>query len=96
MKQVKIPVKISTPLFSKPFVFKHFRLEARVGIEPTNAAFAEPCLTTWLPRLPLARILIRSARMAQVQVFAARVLIPNTRVRSDVSTIRLAQEFRRE
>src|SRR5882724_5561120 len=26
------------------------RLEARVGIEPTNAAFAEPCLTTWLPR----------------------------------------------
>jgi hypothetical protein len=25
-------------------------LEARVGIEPTNAAFAEPCLTTWLPR----------------------------------------------
>lgn len=27
-------------------------LEARVGIEPTNAAFAEPCLTTWLPRRP--------------------------------------------
>ena len=26
-------------------------MEARVGIEPTNAAFAEPCLTTWLPRL---------------------------------------------
>jgi hypothetical protein len=26
------------------------QLEARVGIEPTNAAFAEPCLTTWLPR----------------------------------------------
>jgi len=25
-------------------------LEARVGIEPTNEAFAEPCLTTWLPR----------------------------------------------
>ncbi len=25
-------------------------MEARVGIEPTNAAFAEPCLTTWLPR----------------------------------------------
>lgn len=24
--------------------------EARVGIEPTNTAFAEPCLTTWLPR----------------------------------------------
>jgi hypothetical protein len=26
-------------------------LEARVGIEPTNTAFAEPCLTTWRPRL---------------------------------------------
>src|SRR5438477_3469948 len=27
-------------------------LEARVGIEPTHKAFAEPCLTTWLPRPP--------------------------------------------
>jgi hypothetical protein len=27
-------------------------LEARVGIEPTDEAFAEPCLTTWLPRHP--------------------------------------------
>ena len=26
-------------------------MEARVGIEPTDEAFAEPCLTTWLPRL---------------------------------------------
>jgi hypothetical protein len=25
-------------------------LEAEVGIEPTDEAFAEPCLTTWLPR----------------------------------------------
>jgi hypothetical protein len=25
-------------------------MEARVGIEPTDEAFAEPCLTTWLPR----------------------------------------------
>ena len=25
--------------------------EARAGIEPTHSAFAEPCLTTWLPRL---------------------------------------------
>ncbi len=31
----------------------HLGLEARVGIEPTNAAFAEPCLTTWLPRRPI-------------------------------------------
>src|SRR5438067_5828350 len=26
------------------------KMEARVGIEPTHKAFAEPCLTTWLPR----------------------------------------------
>src|ERR1044071_1043642 len=25
-------------------------MEARVGIEPTHKAFAEPCLTTWPPR----------------------------------------------
>ena len=31
---------------------RSLELEARVGIEPTNAAFAEPCLTTWLPRHP--------------------------------------------
>ena len=24
--------------------------EAGAGIEPTHSAFAEPCLTTWLPR----------------------------------------------
>ena len=27
------------------------RMEARVGIEPTNRGFADLCLTTWLPRL---------------------------------------------
>lgn len=26
-------------------------MEARVGIEPTHRAFAEPGLTSWLPRL---------------------------------------------
>src|SRR5271156_3864363 len=38
--------------FHNPNSFLHMQLEleARVGIEPTNAAFAEPCLTTWLPR----------------------------------------------
>ena len=32
-----------------------FKLEARVGIEPTHGAFAEPGLTTWLPRLTLTK-----------------------------------------
>jgi hypothetical protein len=31
-------------------LLKQLELEARVGIEPTDEAFAEPCLTTWLPR----------------------------------------------
>ncbi len=34
------------------FISNWLELEARVGIEPTHTAFAEPCLTTWLPRLP--------------------------------------------
>ena len=34
----------------KSLPHKRFGMEARVGIEPTDEAFAEPCLTTWLPR----------------------------------------------
>ena len=41
MNQVKIPVKISTPQLSKPFVLKHFRLEARVGIGLQTPRFRE-------------------------------------------------------
>ena len=37
--------------FDAPWTSGRLReLEARVGIEPTHKAFAEPCLTTWLPR----------------------------------------------
>ena len=47
-------VPVSVPVMGlccgKTLTQKRFGLEARVGIEPTNAAFAEPCLTTWLPR----------------------------------------------
>jgi hypothetical protein len=50
LKSLKIPLKVSTPCFSNQLPHKQLGLEARVGIEPTNAAFAEPCLTTWLPR----------------------------------------------
>lgn len=31
-------------------------MEAWAGIEPANTGFADPCLTTWLPRL--ARLLV--------------------------------------
>ena len=36
--------------FANSFSFLELEMEARVGIEPTHKAFAEPCLTTWLPR----------------------------------------------
>src|SRR6185369_2789589 len=43
-------------------------LEARVGIEPTNAAFAEPCLTTWLPRRPKEHKQYGRCCLSQVKV----------------------------
>src|ERR1041385_9158510 len=50
MKHSKRQDPTILPLFHNYlFTLCHY-LEARVGIEPTNAAFAEPCLTTWLPR----------------------------------------------
>jgi hypothetical protein len=45
---VLVSVWTLTPL--KPLLHLQFSMEAEVGIEPTDEAFAEPCLTTWLPR----------------------------------------------
>ena len=46
------------------------KLEARVGIEPTNTAFAEPCLTTWLPRQPdAARFFIKPPFIFPTRIF---------------------------
>src|SRR5262245_28952962 len=49
---VSVLVSVLDPSAPKPMLHAQLELEARVGIEPTNAAFAEPCLTTWLPRHP--------------------------------------------
>ena len=47
---VSVLVSVWTPPLQKPLLHTQFGMEARVGIEPTHKAFAEPCLTTWLPR----------------------------------------------
>jgi hypothetical protein len=47
---VSVLVSVADTLAPKPLLHSQFGLEARVGIEPTDEAFAEPCLTTWLPR----------------------------------------------
>ena len=49
---VLVPVRALDP--PKTLTQKCLELEARVGIEPTHKAFAEPCLTTWLPRRSIA------------------------------------------
>ena len=47
---VSVLVSILDPLSLKPLLHTQLVREARVGIEPTHTAFAEPRLTTWLPR----------------------------------------------
>ena len=50
VKLVSVLVSVGTTAPPKPLLQTQLELEARVGIEPTDEAFAEPCLTTWLPR----------------------------------------------
>ena len=51
-KLVSVLVSVLDSLPPNLLLHSQLSLEARVGIEPTNEAFAEPCLTTWLPRHP--------------------------------------------
>src|SRR5579863_4838821 len=52
--QFLLAVSLAVGAFLRPkiFSFNQLEREARVGIEPTHTAFAEPRLTTWLPRHP--------------------------------------------
>ena len=65
---MSVLVSVLDPSTPKPLLRKQLELEAEVGIEPTNEAFAEPCLTTWLPRHPSEqlRLLVASP---QAKVF---------------------------
>ena len=48
---VSVLVSVADHSAPKSLLHTQLELEARVGIEPTHTAFAEPRLTTWLPRL---------------------------------------------
>ena len=50
VKLVSVLVSVADPLAPNSLLHPQFGLEAEAGIEPANRAFAEPCLTTWLPR----------------------------------------------
>ena len=69
-----ISLTVAFPTFVSLNKTKLKSLEARVGIEPTNAAFAEPCLTTWRPRLPpKSYIALPPAQVPFFPSFFARV-----------------------
>src|SRR5437764_10849923 len=56
-----------------PSIFQANQMEARVGIEPTHKAFAEPCLTTWLPRHPAVRLRGEVKSVCRPSKFLVRV-----------------------
>lgn len=73
-------------------------MEARVGIEPTNGAFAEPCLTTWLPRPGVRPHLLHAERGEQAHFVASRPVeapLPLPRSRTDSRGQRMTVGVRR-
>jgi hypothetical protein len=65
-----VSLAVGAFLRHKLFSFNRLEREARVGIEPTHTAFAEPRLTTWLPRLIRLRTatVLDSFRLRQAKV----------------------------
>ena len=51
-------------------LLKQLELEAEIGIEPTDEAFAEPCLTTWLPRHHRNNIVVLFGRRIKFKFLA--------------------------
>ena len=63
-----------------PNIIDTHKLEARVGIEPTNEAFAEPCLTTWLPRPTFASLVCWVRRLKRKNLVEAGVFSPSAKL----------------
>src|ERR1022692_4972519 len=72
---VSVLVSVADSSAPKPLLHKQLELEAEVGIEPTNAAFAEPCLTTWLPRHQFRRSLVPSATGSKLKFAFSRYFL---------------------
>ena len=68
---VSVLVSVADSYASKTLAAHAVGMEAKVGIEPTDEAFAEPCLTTWLPRRERAHTLdfFYASRKFQLRLF---------------------------